>query len=401
MKFLSIVFLMLLLPLQLAGQSFAPTVIRVEASPELNPGVIRAYIPVTFDIYIEQAGTMPLWSLIASLELNGENGLTEISLMIPDSGSVYLDEIALMNGFGGDEIWDMVNEVNGRSWDGQLPDSLFHGGAAIGPGWLPYEGEKLYYSFTCLFHDPGTFTLDYFDPCCLDGYVIDYENMLPFEFCSWSVEDFVICGDVDGNGSVNLLDVTYFIEILYTYPIIPMPIPLELGDVSNDGVINILDMTYLINYLYKAGPEPECPDPAGPSGSLIDYLGCKEFPEGRGTPTDSSCVYYHYDIAGNLFLKHINAGFNCCPDSLDADIIFEDNMITIEEIEFGGLCDCNCLFDLDLEIIDLPPGVYTVYFHEPYRNPEDPVLEFELDLSVPTSGIHCVPRQHYPWGPWW
>jgi uncharacterized protein (TIGR02145 family) len=30
------------------------------------------------------------------------------------------------------------------------------------------------------------------------------------------------------------------------------------GDVNNNGPVNILDITYLINYVYRGGPEPDC-----------------------------------------------------------------------------------------------------------------------------------------------
>ena len=30
------------------------------------------------------------------------------------------------------------------------------------------------------------------------------------------------------------------------------------GDIDGSGSINILDVTYLVNYLYKDGPEPIC-----------------------------------------------------------------------------------------------------------------------------------------------
>ncbi|MEW5923409.1 MAG: dockerin type I repeat-containing protein, partial [Candidatus Zixiibacteriota bacterium] len=65
-----------------------------------------------------------------------------------------------------------------------------------------------------------------------------------------------LCGDVNGNGSVNILDVTYLISYLYKGG--PAPIHEKAADVNNSGGINLLDVTYLISYLYKGGPEPDC-----------------------------------------------------------------------------------------------------------------------------------------------
>jgi hypothetical protein len=112
---------------------------------------------------------------------------------------------------------------------------------------------------------------------------------------------------------------------------------------------------------------------------------------------------YTYDGESTLLLKHINAGFNCCPDEIIANITIEGNLITIEEdesLESGG-CDCICLFDLDLEITNLQPGEYTIKVIELYVFPDDEPLEFTVDLSSSPSGIYCVERTIYPWGDWW
>lgn len=71
------------------------------------------------------------------------------------------------------------------------------------------------------------------------------------------IEPEIICGDADGSGLVNILDVTRLINYLYKGG--PAPDPLEGGDSNGSGQLNILDVTYLINFLYKGGPDPICP----------------------------------------------------------------------------------------------------------------------------------------------
>jgi hypothetical protein len=66
-----------------------------------------------------------------------------------------------------------------------------------------------------------------------------------------------ICGDANGDGSINILDITFIINYLYKGG--PAPDPAESADVNNSGSVNILDVTYLINYIYKEGAEPSCP----------------------------------------------------------------------------------------------------------------------------------------------
>lgn len=64
------------------------------------------------------------------------------------------------------------------------------------------------------------------------------------------------CGDVNNNGVVNILDVTFLIAYLYKHG--PTPPVLSLANANGTWPINILDATYLIAYLYKGGPAPRC-----------------------------------------------------------------------------------------------------------------------------------------------
>ena len=72
------------------------------------------------------------------------------------------------------------------------------------------------------------------------------------DVCDW------VCGDVTGDGSVNILDPVYLISWLYQEG--PPPDRLEPCDVNNgDGNVNILDIAWLIAFLYQEGPPPSCP----------------------------------------------------------------------------------------------------------------------------------------------
>nr|MBN2278055.1 hypothetical protein [candidate division Zixibacteria bacterium] len=65
-----------------------------------------------------------------------------------------------------------------------------------------------------------------------------------------------ICGDIDSNGRLNLLDAVYLINYLYKGG--PEPVNPDVVDMDGRARINILDSVYLINYLYRGGPEPAC-----------------------------------------------------------------------------------------------------------------------------------------------
>ncbi|MFH2036266.1 MAG: dockerin type I domain-containing protein [Candidatus Zixiibacteriota bacterium] len=208
--------------------------------------------------------------------------------------------------------------------------------------------------------------------------------------------DDIICGNVNSqNSNLNILDVTGLIKCLYLYDF--QPCNPAVADVDGNGIINILDIIYLINFLYKGGPQPICN--STPTGQLISNSGClTEKSLDEQPPSNQDCFEYAYDGIGTLALIHYNAGFNCCPDGLSAEINFTDNTINISEVEEGGFCDCNCLFNLNYEINNLPPGEYTVVFTEPYRHEAEPILEGTIILESTVSDIVCVPRYFYPWG---
>ncbi len=146
------------------------------------------------------------------------------------------------------------------------------------------------------------------------------------------------------------------------------------------------------------GSDPVGPDPRG---TLLGYGDCKLFDKEaadiQAPGSDQDCIEYDYDGGSVLSLKHINAGFNCCPVKIMADIDIENHLIIIKESEAEAGCHCLCLFDVDYEITDLEPGEYTVRVIEPYVHEGDEKLEFTVDLSNPTSGRHCVHRRYYPW----
>lgn len=65
-----------------------------------------------------------------------------------------------------------------------------------------------------------------------------------------------LCGDMNNNDAINILDVVFLINYLYKGGAAP-ELP-AMCDVNHSGGINLLDATYLINYLYKGGPPPNC-----------------------------------------------------------------------------------------------------------------------------------------------
>jgi PKD repeat protein len=65
-----------------------------------------------------------------------------------------------------------------------------------------------------------------------------------------------LCGDVDGNDIVDLLDIVFMIDNKFKEG--DPPDPVEAADVNNDGTFDILDIVHMIDFKFK-----ECPPGAG------------------------------------------------------------------------------------------------------------------------------------------
>lgn len=143
-------------------------------------------------------------------------------------------------------------------------------------------------------------------------------------------------------------------------------------------------------------------NPPSFTGNLIDVSDCKYDTKSTSslseTPDSLSCVEYLLDKDNyKLKLKHINAGFNCCPGDLKLNFTLKNDTIIIEEAESEPACNCDCIFDLDIEIEGVSAKKYQLLFIEPYVGDQEK-LNFEIDLSQGASGSFCVTRKQYPWG---
>jgi len=63
-----------------------------------------------------------------------------------------------------------------------------------------------------------------------------------------------MCGDADGNGTIDSDDINYLIDYIFSSG--PAPDPLCEGDADGSDLVDIDDVTYLIAYIYSSGPPP-------------------------------------------------------------------------------------------------------------------------------------------------
>ncbi len=81
-------------------------------------------------------------------------------------------------------------------------------------------------------------------------------NFRPYHGSIVVVQIPFISGDANGDSLIDLADVIFLINYLYTGGFAPYPY--EAGDATCDGWIDLTDVLLLINYLYKDGPVPDC-----------------------------------------------------------------------------------------------------------------------------------------------
>ncbi|MCX6224161.1 MAG: hypothetical protein NTV01_05345 [Bacteroidia bacterium] len=112
---------------------------------------------------------------------------------------------------------------------------------------------------------------------------------------------------------------------------------------------------------------------------------------------ETSCINFKFDGDSLLTMMHYNAGFNCCPENFAVDIEVKGDSLIIREDDIKHGCKCNCLFNLDMKVHNLPAGTYHVRIVETYVHYSWPQLIFDLDLKKVPEGEFCVTR---PEG-WW
>jgi hypothetical protein len=66
----------------------------------------------------------------------------------------------------------------------------------------------------------------------------------------------VLCIDINDDGSVNILDAIYLLDMMYKDgPELP---PGVSGDINRSGTIDILDAVFILRFCYEDGPAPDC-----------------------------------------------------------------------------------------------------------------------------------------------
>lgn len=224
--------------------------------------------------------------------------------------------------------------------------------------------------------------------------------------------DFVR-GDATRDGSVDITDPISMLAFLFMESYGPGELCPDALDANDDGEVDVSDPIMALTFLFIGSqripqPFPFCGTdpiddelfcgsegicPPHPRGRLVGQGLCKS---GSGGATSSQeCAEYSF-AGGVLSLRHVNAAANCC-GIVSVVVTVEGRTIALTETENYERtpCDCDCLIDIEYEVVDLTPGPYEICIttKDWYRE-----LEFSVDLSLIPSGSYCEDRHFYPWG---
>ena len=75
----------------------------------------------------------------------------------------------------------------------------------------------------------------------------------------WDGSVLDTCGNVNGDGQVNVGDIVSLINFVFDKG--PEPEMIENGNVNCDPAVNVGDIVYMVNYVFSDGPDPcvDCP----------------------------------------------------------------------------------------------------------------------------------------------
>ncbi|MBI9065991.1 MAG: hypothetical protein JEZ09_01785 [Salinivirgaceae bacterium] len=131
---------------------------------------------------------------------------------------------------------------------------------------------------------------------------------------------------------------------------------------------------------------------------LTSVTECKENNLKDAFSSTEACINYTYNVATKeLSLSHVNAAFNCCPDSIMVSLNFSGDTIKVTEAENFGECDCSCLYDISINLSNVEQKSWFITFDEQYIG-NNTTLDGTMDLIHSTDSIFCVLREGYPWG---
>jgi hypothetical protein len=140
------------------------------------------------------------------------------------------------------------------------------------------------------------------------------------------------------------------------------------------------------DYRARRGVPPARPieiSPIPPRVAHYAHGGCLDDPNDPWLPPCGGDEI-ELTIEGNtLHVLHRNATYNCCLDDVVISLSVEENLLILNEQEIlSNPCWCICCYNVEVTVVDLAPGTYTVEFCW-YDYETDQVTCYWEDIVVP------------------
>lgn len=106
-------------------------------------------------------------------------------------------------------------------------------------------------------------------------------------------------------------------------------------------------------------------------------------------PWGTESVEYEARGGGQLYLKHVNALFNCATERVEVAAKIEGSQISIIEQPVGSdNANCVCPQDVECCLNGLETGTYTVTYY--FRNESNPLFSFSVKYDSALKGTYYI-----------
>ncbi|MFZ5479383.1 MAG: hypothetical protein ACOZNI_21645 [Myxococcota bacterium] len=128
-------------------------------------------------------------------------------------------------------------------------------------------------------------------------------------------------------------------------------------------------------------PGKESSDPGDLAATAEKVGDCKSSAAKSAEPDSGYVAEFSMSaevVGDDVVLHMVDVDANCCP-SPGAAISTDGSTITVDfsDVTADTACDCNCVFDFDVTIADVPSGTWTLDVYD------DGVSRGTLEVTVP------------------
>lgn len=190
----------------------------------------------------------------------------------------------------------------------------------------------------------------------VEGSYIHFEDTMYANCCP---DELGLEKEINGN-QITLYEIGYggMCDCMCYFPITATLGPFEDGTFTVEVFDNSGQSLGVVEVTIGQLPEP----------SIIYQIDdCDSGVSGLSTEGQSEQTRFSVTVEGSYIHFKDTMVANCCPDELEVQMTVEDNLITINEIEYLSMpCTCICPYPVTATLGPFEPGTYTLEVYEDY-----------------------------------